>query len=363
MRAAGAWDARPVADSCQFASRVQSAVRFQVASELQLVLDRALPGLQVPAALLACLGLECAVRAGASFFDLLRDIAFIQLGQCIMTASKYLEHHAAPAQLTRSEIALFLLRTLLLCLPPLVLGIGAGLGIRATMTQYVQAAITAYQYRYAADAGAVLRKLDFGASLALLGTAALRVSSGVQNLRAPAAPAGILSLSHVVMHIILVDCMLFELTNMHYPPHVRLGLTLLALVALDAVVLILDHEPHDVLETLQQVRGYALWRAATQLRGQFEQIDFLTVSCVALLLAVCRTTLAFARPSVAHGVADSHPSLTKTLSELGLFISIQMLLVPTTQDSSQSIPQHLLRILCIATAANWVEKALSAQIK
>jgi len=37
--------------------------------------------------------------------------------------------------------------------------------------------------------------------------------------------------------------------------------------------------------------------------------------------------------------------------------------VPTTQDSSQSIPQHLLRILCIATAATWVEKALSAQIK
>jgi hypothetical protein len=118
------------------------------------------------------------------------------------------------------------------------------------------------------------------------------------------------------------------------------------------VILILDHEPHDVLQTLQQVRGFALWRVASQLRGQFEQIDFLTVSCVALLLAVCRTTLAFARPSVAHGVADSHPSLTKTLSELGLLISIQMLLVPTTQDSSQSMPQHLLRILCIDTAAS-----------
>jgi hypothetical protein len=362
MHASRAWDARPVADSCQFAGRVGSAVRFQVASELQLVLDRALPGLQVPAVLLACIGLQCAVRAGASFFDLLRDIAVIQLGQCIMTAAKYIEPHATPTQLTRSEITLFLLRTLLLCLPPLMLGIGAGLGIRATMTQYVQAGITAYQYRYAVDAGNVLRKFDFGTSVALLGTAAVRVSSVVQNLRGPASAAGILSLSHVVMHIILVDSMLLELTSMNYPQHVRLGMTLLGLIAMDTVILILDYEPSDVLQTLQQVRGFVLWRVSTQLRGELLQTDFLTTSCVAVLLLVCRTILALTRPSVALCVADSHPSVTKTLSELGLLISIQMLLVPTTQDLTQSVPQHLLRILCIATGATWVEKALSAQI-
>jgi hypothetical protein len=342
------WDARPVADSCQLASRVQSAVRFQVASSLQPLLDAALPGLQVPTALLSCIGLHSAVRAGASAFVLLRDIAFIQLGQCIMAAADDVEHASPP------DASIFLLRTLLLCLPPLALGIGAGLGMRSTVTDYVQGAVTAYQYRYAADAGAFLQSLEVGATPVLLGIAALRVSSGMQQR----GPPGLLSPVYLCMHLILVDLILYDLKHIDASPHVRLALSVLALVALDAVIAVLDHEPDCVHTTLQQIRGFALWRVAQQLvQGELKDLDVALASCLATLLLVFRTALALVRPPA----VDKAPSLVSTLAEVGLLSGVQMLLAPSTANAGQNLSQHLLRIMYVATAAAWVEKALSGK--
>jgi hypothetical protein len=366
-----AWDARQVADSCQFASRVQSAVRFQVASELQLLLDRALPGLQVPAALLSCIGLQCAVRAGASSVVILRDTAFIQLGQCIMGASGDVEQHHSEAS------AVFLLRTLLLCLPQLAFGICAGLGIRSTVADYVQGAITAYQYKYAADAGAFLQTWAAGTTPVLLGIAALRVSTGMQMATSwarrstpPTAgpgPAGtgtppstpsIISCVYLSMHLILVDFMLYDLKNTHAAAPIQLALSVLALVAMDAVMAALDYEPDSVQTTLQQIRGFALWRVSQQLiQRELKDVDVLVASCGATLLLACRTALALIRPAV----ADNHPSLVNTLSELGFMSSVQILLKPSTSNTSTNLAQHLLRVLYIATAAAWVEKSLSGK--
>ena len=352
---------------------MQSAVRFQVASELQRLLDRALPGLQVPAALLSCIGLQCAVRAGASSFVLLRDTAFIQLGQCIMAASGDAEHHSE-ASTVSTAATVFLLRTLLLCLPPLALGICAGLGMRSTVADYVQSAITAYQYKYAADAGAFLQKLDAGTTPVLLGIAALRVSTGVQMATSwarrstpptagpgptdtPSTPA-IISCVYLSMHLILVDFLLYDLKNTHAAAPIQLALSVLALVAMDAVMAVLDYEPDSMQTTLQQIRGFALWRVSQQLmQRELNDVDVLVASCGATLLLVCRTALALIRPSV----ADNHPSLVNTLSELGFMSSVQILLKPSTSNTSTNLAQHLLRVLYIATAAAWVEKALTGK--
>jgi hypothetical protein len=81
----------------------------------------------------------------------------------------------------------------------------------------------------------------------------------------------------------------------------------------------------------------------------------LVASCGATLLLVCRTALALVRPSV----AERHPSLVNTLSEVGFLSSVQILLQPSTSNTSTNLAQHLLRVMYIATAAAWVEKTLS----
>jgi len=54
-----AWDERALADSCSFASRMQTVVRFEVASSMQTVPDGALPGAQqLVLVLLGCFWLE-----------------------------------------------------------------------------------------------------------------------------------------------------------------------------------------------------------------------------------------------------------------------------------------------------------------
>jgi hypothetical protein len=125
---------------------------------------------------------------------------------------------------------------------------------------------------------------------------------------------------------------------------------------MDAVMAVLDYEPESVQTTLQQVRGFALWRVSQQLiERELKDVDVLVASCGATLLLVCRTALALVRPSV----ADNHPSLVNTLSELGFMSSVQVLLQPSTSNTSTNLAQHLLRVMYIATAAGWVQTVLS----
>ena len=262
------WDARALSDSCRIASRLQTVVRFQVASSLQTVLDRVLPGgQQLVLVFLSCFWLETAVRrGGASAFKLLRDIAFIQLGQSIMALSGGFERTDARGEMSQAN--LFLLRTCLLCVPPFAFGIVAGLGFRATMADYIQNAVTAYQYRYSAAASAVLQGLKVGVTPVLLGAAFVRMSS----LLAPAAPAapaapGLLSLVQGALHLVLVDMLLFDLKHQDAAGgvHVQLALSALALVGLDSLAAVLQHEAEGVHKALESIRGFALWRVAQQL--------------------------------------------------------------------------------------------------
>ena len=90
---------------------------------------------------------------------------------------------------------------------------------------------------------------------------------------------------------------------------------------------------------------------------ELKDVNVLVASCGATLLLVFRTALALIRTSV----ADNHPSLVNTLSELGFMSSVQILLKSSTANTSTNLAQHLLRVMYIATAADWVEKALSGK--
>jgi hypothetical protein len=204
-----------MSDSCRIASRLQTVVRFQVARSLQTVLDRVLPGAQqLVLVLLSCVWLETAVRrGGGSAFKLLRDIAFIHLGQSIMAFSGCFDRTDARGEM--SQVNLFLPSTCLFYVLPFVFGIVAGLGFRATMANYIENAVTSYQYRYSATASAILQGLKVGVMPVMLRAEFVRMSS----LLEPAAPAAprLLSLVQGALHLVLVDMLLFDLKHLGAP--------------------------------------------------------------------------------------------------------------------------------------------------
>jgi hypothetical protein len=79
-------------------------------------------------------------------FALLRDIAFIQLGQCVMALSGGFEQaDGAAGGAAGAQASLFLLRTCLLCGPPFAYGVLAGPGMQTPVADYVRNAVTSYQ--------------------------------------------------------------------------------------------------------------------------------------------------------------------------------------------------------------------------
>jgi hypothetical protein len=377
---------------------MQTVVRFQVASSIQVTLNDALPGAaQLVLVLLGCLWLEFAVRAGGlSGVALLRDIAVIQVGQTVMALAGGFEGAGAGAGAgagwgpAGAEASLFLLRTCLLCGPPFAYGVLAGLGMQAPVAEYVRNAVTAYQYRYSAAASAVLRRLDVGVAPVLLGVAAARVGAGWlphegsssmkkdhEAPEGPAAPEGpkpaLLALVQGALHLVLVDLLLFDLRGAGAAAGVpvQLALSALALVALDALAAVLAHEAAGVQTALAEARGFALWRVS-QLLVQVDtaNVDALLASAGAVLLVAGRSAGALAAGPAQKGWAPAAgapagagpagPSLVGTLSEVALLASIQTLLAPATAGGGASPAQHVLRVLYIATAAGCVERALAA---
>jgi hypothetical protein len=152
-----------------------------------------------------------------------------------------------------SQVNLFLLRTCLLCVPPFAFGIVAGLGFRATMADYMCVFITAVPitklfalHRERGDfvpvqiLGVCERDSPGPQSRGDTGAARGRVrthelAAGARRPPAPTAPAApastrLLSLVQGVMHLVLVDMLLFDLKHLGSAGgvHVQLALSALA---------------------------------------------------------------------------------------------------------------------------------------
>ena len=90
--------------------------------------------------------------------------------------------------------------------------------------------MTSYQDRYSASASAILQGLKVGVTPVLLGAAFVRMSSLLEP-GAPAASAAtrLLSLVQGVMHLVLVDMLLFDLKHLGSAGGVHVQLALIAL--------------------------------------------------------------------------------------------------------------------------------------
>jgi hypothetical protein len=147
--------------------------------------------------------------------------------------------------------------------------------------------------------------------------------------------------------------------------HVQLALSALALVAIDSIAAVLQHEAEGLHKALEAIRGFPLWRVAQQLlQMDLEELDVFLASAGAVLLVACRTAVVLGRDApVGEAVArtGNGPSLLNTLSEVALLASTQMLLLPATSSSNQMLEQHMLRILYVAVAAGCVERTLSGK--
>ncbi len=214
----------------------------------------------------------------------------------------------------------------------------------------------------------------------LLGAAFVRMSS----LLAPAAPAtpaasaapaapapsaepGLLSLVQGVMHLVLVDMLLFDLKHLGVAGgvHVQLALIALSLVGLDSLAPVLQHEAEGVHKALELISGFALWRVAQQLlQMDLAELDVFLARAGAVLLVACRTAVALGRdapPGESVARTGNGLSLLNTLSEVALLASTQMLVSPVASSSNQTLEQHLLCILYVAAATGCVERTLSGK--
>ena len=147
--------------------------------------------------------------------------------------------------------------------------------------------------------------------------------------------------------------------------HVQLALSALALVGLDSLAAVLQHEAEGVHKALEAIRGFALWRVAQQLlQMDLAELDVFLASAGAVLLVACRTAVALgrdARAGEAVARTGNGPSLLNTLSEVALLTSTQMLVSPAASSSNQTLEQHLLCILYVAAAAGCLERTLSGK--
>jgi len=365
-----ACDGALVAQLCGFAGRVRNVLSFQVASELQTVLDVALPDAsQLALLVLACLWLDLGARAGGAGLGLglLRDVAVIQLGQALMAGAGGLEAAAGGAGGAGAEPAalasLFLLRTCLLCLPAVAAaalaraaegplastpqaanpaaskfaastpsGPGPGPAARdaAALAAHLEQAATLYQYRYAA----ATRGLVLGAGLPGGGLAAGLLGAGAATAWARCGKRGglrglrLLAPLERVAHLVLVDLLLAALrAGVAGALLQRLALGVLVLVALDAAGAGAGGSAGAAAGSagagagpagagagpaagglLAEVRAFALWRVASDAVGGLGALDAALAGAGAVLAAAGAAALAQGAAAGAGGGPSGAPA-------------------------------------------------------
>lgn len=415
------WTARGAGQVLATLGRLRSVYQFQVAAELQAVLDAALPGAQQTALLvLAAVGFDLAARAEGAGLGLLRDVAVIQLGQSVMSNAGALEAGAG-RDAGRGEagaaalVGLFLLRTCLLVLPaaaraaararaapaagpaaPRALAVVAAEG--AALAAHVEQAVSLYQFRYASAASAALQRAALpsrGLALGLLGAAAARAAHAARAVHAARAArsgacaprgAGLLAPLARVAHLVLVDLVLAALrAGLAGGLAERLALGVLVLLGLDAAGALAVEgagtgwDPAGAgAGLLAEVRGFALWRVASDAAGGLRRFEAALAAAAALLAAAGALALGEAGGDDDHykassaGSAKFHPSVSRanvrgaaaalagTLAEVALAVATQTLIARASAVVGDSAPMRALRVLLLSALLRTGERALGA---
>ena len=265
-------------DAAALAARTQATVTYQIATALQSTIGSLLdPAYTLVGVVLLCMYTEFAARVFRVDVSIARRVLLAQLGLSLMAAVDY-----ALLQAAATRHASFLLRTYSLCLPS-VLGSVSPVMLS---NEYVQNAISSYVYRYAQNSQEMLRGIDFGAPplyVCVLSIVMARHSALTRMQHS--------SIFTYVFHgwrLLLVDVLTRSLwdSTLGAPKLARTALSLGLVLAVDVLGL-------AGWGMLQDVRGYAVFKAAQQMSSiQLVSLDDASSCAVAVVLLCTRSAAA-----------------------------------------------------------------------
>ena len=322
-----------LADAAALAARTQGTVTYQIATAL----ESSVRSLLEPADILVCVVLLCMYTEAAAHVlrvdvSIPRRVLLAQLGLSLMSAVD----HALAAEATSSHVR-FLLRTFTLCLPS-VLGAASPAMLQ---NDYVQNALSTYVYRYAQNSQSMLHGLELGASPVYYVVLFIVMArhAALQRFQRSGIFAHVLQGWRLLLLDLLMRTMSQSTVGM--PKLGRAALPLSVVLALDVLGL-------ARWGMLQDVRGYAVFRAAQQLYDiQLLPLEAESMCAIAILTLCARSAVAHAlvhkqanhaQANHAQGEHGSHEDHTLVLavtsvSEIVFVGSINAILqnmVPTT---------------------------------
>ena len=250
------WPAQARSDVVRVVVRLESVLRFQLASALQTALDAFMsPGEQLGALVLLCVCLQWASRLLKYEGEIARGVLVVQVGQTMQGVLVYRDWSSDNLQATALG---FLLNTLGLCVPSVL----ELLNPAFMASDYVQNAISVWLFQCATSTRQLLARVDLGVSPAFVCLLGFALSHSV-HARVAASPVGRLY-KHVLRawHMLLVDWLLRTVVTAATGLPQMLQITLLSMV-----VLIVDELELDSLSLMRDVRGYIVYRIAGELQG------------------------------------------------------------------------------------------------
>lgn len=355
-----------VSDLNRVLNRLQTVIRYTLASALQLTLNHVFEAnIQFCVVLISCITTEVMVRVlRKKWLQLIREICIIQAGQSFLTFSNSIFPDSDNFQMQAST---WLLQSSSLCILGIML-----YNDKLTQAKYIQNAVYVYIYTYVDFVRNIFVKIDFGTSQIYISLLFLMIS--VWICRFSLFVSSVYKFLIQAIHIMIVD-MFFTSTQNNIKTWANstqiLG-QLLSLLFIDSIYRQF-HEPADatnesneavkdkykqkqasvVNETqilLSQVRGYALWRVARDVVF-YELILFDLPTCIALaIFFFCFRQISFIQEHMASKSIE-------TISELFLLASINIALQPITNVSASQVSSVLfLKILFINIIAQYIEK-------
>ena len=330
-------------DGLQLSNRLQTVIRFQIATNLQIYLNDILePNMQLPIMFLLIVGTELGVRHYNIYpLKLLRSVVVIQSGQCLLRYIASLSQNQYPSKYMQTRLTSWMITTASLCLPGM-------LGTKSTSNTYINNAVTVFLYQYTAATRSMVQIIDLGISPLYIAILCVVFALRLNVWKTPEIQADALSL-HVyffkAFHMLIVEILLFSLESLSKPLNAFCQLMLQMIV-----VLTIDTINHK--QQFEEIRGYSIWRVSRLIlnlnfNSNLHMNAMLTCG-VAILVFFSR------RLPWVHSMYTSARS-THTLAEIVFLVSMNLILKPISTQTNAHVQMQLLLILIISIIAQSID--------
>lgn len=325
------WAKQARTDVSRVVSRAESVLSFQLATALQTSLDQVIsPAEQLAVLVLLSFGLEGAAypqHVRGLYYSITQSVLVVQIGQTLQGLLVYKNWTDSGMH----GLALgFLLNTLGLCLPSLLEVVQPDL----VASLYVQNALSVWLFQYAASTREVLARVDLGVSPAYFCLLAIVLSAH----RLPQAEHNA-TYKYVARasHMLLVDWFLRTVATSIISLQAALQIAMLAMV-----VVIVDLLGLGRMSLLRDVRGYTVFRIASELQRLGVLSTDQTSSLCTALLAFCAHT--------SMGMLQLHSTVTSSAAEV-FFVACTNVLVESASTGGGVVQLAHVGIVCIIAYA------------